>query len=158
MSLTRRLKDPESAVSRWVDTNFDLSEIVRLVMPQVQDLKSMMPEGDLFNYPWATVGNAVELRMRQGCEIDYYATSAAMAMGGEPQVLHDALAVLWDKYKDDTWTRVEDAWVVYFAGVLEGIYRSGNADESGSYGPTWDVIEAKGCYPRLAGTHDAAPY
>lgn len=108
-------------------------EIVRLVMPRVKDLRSIMPKGDLANYPWATVGNAVEFRMRQSCEVDYYATSTAIAMTDGLAVLHDALAVLWDKYKDDTWTRAEGAWVVYFAGVLEGIYRSGNADDLAKY-------------------------
>ncbi len=41
--------------------------------------------------------------------------------------------------------------------LMKGTNASG-VKESGSYGPTWDVMEAKGCYPRLAGKHDAAPY
>ena len=133
MSLTRELKDPESQISRWVDTNFDIPAIIQVLTPQIESLAAIMPPGKLANYPWSTVGNAVEFRLRQSCEVDYYATSASMAMSEELSVFHDVLAVLWDKYKDDLWTRAENAWVVYFAGVLEGIYRSGNANELAKY-------------------------
>jgi hypothetical protein len=133
MSLTRELKDPESQISRWVDTNFDIPAIIQVLTPQIESLAAIMPPGKLANYPWSTVGNAVEFRLRQSCEVDYYATSASLAMAEELSVFHDVLAVLWDKYKDDPWTRAENAWVVYFAGVLEGIYRSGNANELAKY-------------------------
>ena len=129
MSLTSELRDPGSQVSKWVDENFDIPAIVGLIRPQVEGLTTIKPAGDLAGYPWSIVGNAVEFRLRQSCEIDYYATSASLAMAEELAVFHDVLAVLWDKYKDDPWTRADDAWVVYFAGVLENVFRSGNADE-----------------------------
>lgn len=133
MSLTSELRDPGSLVSKWVDENFDIPAIVGLLRPQVQGLTTIKPAGALAGYPWSVVGNAVEFRLRQSCEVDYYATSACLAMSDQLAVFHDVLAVLWDKYKDDPWTRTEDAWVVYFAGVLENVFRSGNADELMKY-------------------------
>lgn len=133
MSLTNELRDPRSQVSRWVDEHFDIPAIVGMIRPQMEGLTTIKPAGDLAGYPWSIVGNAVEFRLRQSCEIDYYATSASLAMAEELAVFHDALAVLWDKHKDDPWTRTEDAWIVYFAGVLENVFRSGNADELTKY-------------------------
>ena len=133
MSLTRQLQDPKSQVSMWVDTNFDIPAIVQFLRPQLEGLATVAPAGDLTSYPWSTVGNAVEFRLRQSCEIDYYATSASLAVPEELAGFHDALAVLWDRYKDDPWTRAEDAWVVYFAGVLENIFRSGDEGELTQY-------------------------
>jgi hypothetical protein len=133
MSLTSELKDPGSQVSKWVDTNFDVPAIVGMLRPQIEGLTTIKPAGVGAGYPWSIVGNAVEFRLRQSCEIDYYATSASLAMPDELAIFHDALAVLWDKYIDDPWTRTDDAWVVYFAGVLENVFRSGNADELTKY-------------------------
>lgn len=141
MSLTKELKDPNSSASQWIGEHFDLQSVICLLEAQLQGLDTIRPACDLACYPWATVGNAVEFRLRQTCGVDYYNTTAALGMARKLAMFHDALAVLWDKYKDERWTSAENAWVTYFAGVFEGIFRSGNSDELMRYGEGLNYME-----------------
>ena len=129
MSLTQELRNPQSRASRWLATNFELDTVVEKLRAQASGTETIRPTGYLKDYPWSTVGHAVEFRLRQIRDTPYFATTASIArVSNSPSItrlFHDALALLWDAHRDDTLTSRENAWVMYFAGISEGIYRSG---------------------------------
>lgn len=101
MSLTQELRNPSSAMSRWLDENFDLEDAIRKFESQAGTSNTIKPDGNLKDYPWTVVGSAVEFRIRQNCGTDYYGTSAALgdlSRFGACQ-FHDALAILWEEHK-----------------------------------------------------------
>ena len=129
MSITQELRNPQSRASRWLATNFELDTVVEKLGAQASGTETIRPTGYLKDYPWSTVGHAVEFRLRQIRDTPYFATTASIArVSNSPSItrlFHDALALLWDAHRDDTLTSRENAWVMYFAGISEGIYRSG---------------------------------
>ena len=78
MSLTKELKNPGSAISKWLDNNFDLDAPIHQLERQARGVGTIKPEGNLRDYPWSVVGSAVEFRIRQYCGIEYYSTTAAL--------------------------------------------------------------------------------
>ncbi|MDA8271947.1 MAG: hypothetical protein M0Z39_11220 [Actinomycetota bacterium] len=126
MSITSELTNPESAASLWLAENFDLDPAISALTAQAEGVATIRPSGTLKDYPWATVGHAVEFRLRQSCGVAYYKTTAPL--GNEHlfqgYMLNDALAVLWDEHETEQWTSKENAWVLCFAGLSEGRFRS----------------------------------
>ena len=135
MSLTKELKNPGSAISKWLDNNFDLDAPIHQLERQARGVGTIKPEGNLRDYPWSVVGSAVEFRIRQYCGIEYYSTTAALGGAGDmtTSMFHDALAVLWDDHVLDRQTTSENAWLLYFAGLFEGAFRSGNNESFWQY-------------------------
>lgn len=132
MSITRELSNPQSKASRWLAANFELDAVAVLLGTRVGSTETIRPTYYLKDYPWSTVGHAVEFRLRQIRDTPYFATTASLArVSNSPSVtrlFHDALALLWDAHQQDTLTSRENAWVMYSAGISEGIYRSGHTE------------------------------
>ncbi len=151
MSITSELKNPRSAASLWLDANFDLDAVAAGLGPQVDGADTIRPEGNLKDYPWSTVGSAVEFRLRQACGVDYYRTTAAFGNLGRMSngIFHDALAMLWDNHQAEEATSRTNAWVLYFAGVCEGIYRSGRGGELARYGEALSAMERSDAWARF---------
>jgi hypothetical protein len=136
MSITRELSNPQSRASRWLAANFKLDALLLLLGEQVNVTDTIRPTGFLKDYPWPVVGHAVEFRLRQMLDTQYFATTASVAPVSASAILtrlfHDALALLWNEHQSETCTSRENSWVMYFAGIAEGIYRSGRTDDFAS--------------------------
>ncbi len=130
MSITSKLKNPDSAASRWLDANFDLDAATKCLGAQVGGADTIRPGGDLKNYPWANVGHAVELRLDQACGVHYYKTAGPYGQMERftNAGFHDALAMLWGAHIEEERTSRRNAWVLYFAGVCEGVFFGGRGD------------------------------
>lgn len=136
MSITSELRNPKSAASLWLAENFDLKPIISLLAAQGKGLATTTQGGDPKGYPWSTVGHAVELRLRQRCGIQWrprgYTNSPTFEW---------ALVALWDYHQREQRTSHENAWVMYFAGLCEGMSRSGNGNALMMYQETFDYME-----------------
>ena len=148
MSITSELKNPHSAASLWLDANFDMFYVSAGLGAQADGADTIRPGGDLKDYPWPTVGSAVEFRLRQACGVRYYDTTAAFGGLGSfsDGMFHDALALLWHEHALEEATSRVNAWVLYFAGVCEGIYRSGRAEELARYREVLGAMERSGAW------------
>jgi hypothetical protein len=153
MPITTELKDPQSKSSRWLRAHFDLETLAASLGADAEGADTLRPERVFKDYPWSTVGHAIEFRLRQIRGVPYFGTSASSApVGSSPilsQLFHDALALLWDKYQSHSTTTREDAWVMYYAGIAEGAYRSGDTNglqdakrvfERLLYSPDWQAV------------------
>lgn len=131
MPITRELKYPHSAASRWLSTNFDLNEAVVWLNSQVKECVTIRPEGHLKDYPWSTVGHAVELGLDQALGINYYETPGPVVPSqlAWDAGLYDAVALIWDEGTQQAITTPEKAWMLYFAGVFEGLVYGGGYDQ-----------------------------
>ncbi len=156
-SITSELKNPCSAASFWLDANFDLDAVVAGLGAQVDGADTIRPGGNLKDYPWSIVGSAVEFRLRQACGVQYYGTTAQFGRVGRSfagAMFHDALALLWDDHQAEEATSKENAWVLYFAGVCEGSYRSGRGGELACYGEVFSEMEISSAWARLGAQMD----
>ena len=73
MSITRELTNPQSKASQWLAANFELDAVAVLLGTQVGSTETIRPTGYLKDYPWSTVGHAVEFRLRQIRNTPYFA-------------------------------------------------------------------------------------
>ncbi|MHB1733000.1 MAG: hypothetical protein ACYCU8_06040 [Ferrimicrobium acidiphilum] len=156
MSITRELKNSQSKASKWLAANFELDALSVLLGAQVDATDAIRPTGFLKDYPWSVVGHAVEFRLRQMRDTPYFATTASVApvssSANITRLFHDALGLLWDEHQSETCTSRENAWVMYFAGIAEGIYRSGRTEDFASaervlrelaHSATWQAVMAE---------------
>ncbi len=152
MSITSELKNPHSAASLWLDANFELDAVARGLGAQVEGSDTIRPGGNLKDYPWSIVGSAVEFRLRQACGVQYYSTTAQFGRVGRSftdAMFHDALALLWDDHQAEEATSRVNAWTLYFAGVCEGIYRSGRSEGLARYGEVFSEMEISHAWARF---------
>ncbi len=93
----------------------------------------------------------MEFRLRQACGVQYYRTTAALGNLGRMSngIFHDALAMLWDDHRAEEATSEKNAWVLYFAGVCEGIYRSGRGGELARYREAFSAMERSSDWARF---------
>lgn len=128
MSLTQELRNPKSAISIWLDENFYLDDVIAMLASQADEAGTLRPKGRLANYPWSTVGSAVEFRLRQFFGTEYEITSASLGEIQHPNghLLHSILGNLWEENRGVKPTTKANAWVLYFAGLLEDAFRSGS--------------------------------
>lgn len=135
MSIYKILKNPKSVESQWLAVNFELQPVRNFLYTQIDTTELILPTVDLENYPWSTIGHAVELRLHQMLGSPYRDTTAAEVAVSRSQELNKlfqrALRFLWDTYVDETHTSRENAWVMYIAGSCERMLRSQSTENVG---------------------------
>lgn len=70
MSLTEKIKNPNSNIHKWFNENFDFKSLIKNENEKIKGLKTLCPTSDV-GYPWSVVGHITEymLDLSVGCNL-----------------------------------------------------------------------------------------